>query len=301
VEDITPVCPQATTTCQGGSEYGIQRYTYRGVLPRPVGCGSVEIAWTECCRNLVSNLNYPLNSSQSYVYIDALASSPCSPSPKWTSPANPVICRQTPQTYNHGTYGVAQVTYANRIVYCGVGVWPCTYSGGNNWSSPTGTWNLDPTSGLINWSNNAQGLYQFAIRASWPGGYIERDHQVRVLACNNDPPQLWVPALLNPCPGQTIATNITATDIDGPSLTFGPTTWTAPTEPGVYYLTAWANDGACPIEGVAYAVIPVYVMCGPLAIEPWMLAPDTVVLDPHQDEVWPWRRRYNLLGQQFMP
>jgi hypothetical protein len=296
IVEITQACPTASTTCQGGGTYGIQRYTYRGTIIRTPGCGPMELAYTECCRNAVTNLNYPLNSSQSYIYVGAIAPSPCSPSPQWVSPAMPTICRQTPQAYNHGTSGIPGVTYSSRIVWCGVGDWPCTYSGGQSWTSPTTAWSLNTTTGVINWSNNNQGVYQFVVRASWAGGFIERDHQVRVIACNNDPPQLWVPPLLNPCPGQTINTGITATDVDGPFLTFGPLTYTAPTEPGIYYITAWASDGFCPIEGTAFADIPVYVMCVPLAIEPWMLVPDTIVLDPHAPDT-PWWTRFNTLGQ----
>ncbi len=61
--DITPLCPSVQSQCNGSNQYGVQKYTYQGILNLPAGCGSDWLMTvTECCRNAaITSLTNPSN------------------------------------------------------------------------------------------------------------------------------------------------------------------------------------------------------------------------------------------------
>ncbi|MDB5281281.1 MAG: hypothetical protein JWO06_356, partial [Bacteroidota bacterium] len=108
--DITPVCSQNTTTaCNGAGSYGVQKYTYEGIMNLPVGCGNDWVlSWSSCCRNgALTDLSNPLNEN---IYIsDCLdnTQSPCVSSPVFLNNPIPFFCVGVPVNYNHGVVDVS--------------------------------------------------------------------------------------------------------------------------------------------------------------------------------------------------
>lgn len=88
-----------------------------------------------------------------------------------------------------------------------------------------GTFIIDATTGDILWQNpTIQGEYNFAfIIEEWRNGvrigYVTRDMQVNIIACDNDPPVLSLVTDTCVIAGDTLNIKITATDPDGDMLT----------------------------------------------------------------------------------
>jgi hypothetical protein len=102
--DITPVCVQNSDACNGGSGYGIQRYTFQGTLTLPAGCGSDWVlSWTLCCRNsAITTLQNPGNDN---LYIEANLNNTlatCDDSPIFANDPIAIYCDNYPQFFNHG-------------------------------------------------------------------------------------------------------------------------------------------------------------------------------------------------------
>jgi len=47
----SPCLPPVTTTCNGGSGYGVQEYIYQGLVTLGGPCADWTFSFTECCRN----------------------------------------------------------------------------------------------------------------------------------------------------------------------------------------------------------------------------------------------------------
>ena len=67
-QEITRVCPGASTTCSGGTEPGIQKWEYTGVATI-ANCPDWIFGTRECCRNgAITTLVDPLNEQ---MYVEA--------------------------------------------------------------------------------------------------------------------------------------------------------------------------------------------------------------------------------------
>ena len=96
--DITPACLTSSDACNGGSGYGIQKYTFQGVLNLPPGCGSDWVlSWTLCCRNsAITTLSNPGNDN---LYIQANLNNTlptCNSSPTFGNDPVGIVCNNYP-------------------------------------------------------------------------------------------------------------------------------------------------------------------------------------------------------------
>lgn len=289
-EDITPVCPQqSNTACSGGGQYGVEKYTYTGVLNLPPGCGSDwTLSWSLCCRNnAITNLSAPGNES---IYIDICLNntlSPCNNSPFFLNNPIPFYCVNQPVNYNHGVIDIDGDSLAfHPVASLSDGGAVVNYQSPYNANGPFNTntinpYTVDPINGDINYTPDAIQIAVAAIRIDEYRngqliGCVVRDMQFTIINCSNQLPTatgvnggnnftLSLPACSDTC--FTIGSNdpdagdnVTMTGNNGiPGATFttsggsrptGTFCW-APTsnDVGTNFFTVTVQDDHCPITG----------------------------------------------------
>lgn len=83
----SPCLPPVTTTCNGGTGYGVEEYIYQGIVTLNGPCADWTFSFSECCRNALittitnpdsyniyvastlDNFNHPINSSPQFTSI----------------------------------------------------------------------------------------------------------------------------------------------------------------------------------------------------------------------------------------
>jgi hypothetical protein len=87
--EITPVCATQTSSCSGGTVFGVQRYVYQGVFTFASQCANWKVSTQECCRNLaISTIANPGNFD---IYVQAIVNN--------TIVNNAPVFTQTPALY----------------------------------------------------------------------------------------------------------------------------------------------------------------------------------------------------------
>jgi len=199
--DITPNCPAVPSACGGSGNYGIQQWTYQGILNLPPGCGTDWIlGWSQCCRNnAINTLNNPGNQN---MYVGAnlnnVTTPSCNSSPTFNNAPGSIVCVNQPLIYNHGVTDVDgdSLFFSIGTCYQSLGG-SVNYGGGFNGTTP-----LTTASGVF--INSATGALSFTPTQQQVGvlcvnvkeyrngvliGQINRDMQFTVIACSNTPPQ----------------------------------------------------------------------------------------------------------------
>lgn len=100
-QEITPVCPNQTTSCSGGSLYGVQEWVYQGQVTL-TPCADWTMSYLLCCRNPSGTISDPTGAS---VYIPATLNSiaaPCNSSPTFSNFPTTIICNGQQFCFNHG-------------------------------------------------------------------------------------------------------------------------------------------------------------------------------------------------------
>ncbi|HEY8399645.1 MAG TPA: PKD domain-containing protein [Cytophagaceae bacterium] len=68
-QEITPVCEENPTRCNGGTLPGVEKYVYKGIFDVPQACTDWTISWRECYRNAaITNITSPITQC---TYIEA--------------------------------------------------------------------------------------------------------------------------------------------------------------------------------------------------------------------------------------
>ena len=197
--DITPVCFATNSYCHGGPGVGVEKYIFQGILNLPPGCGSDWVlSWELCCRNAaITTLTSPGNED---LYIEShlnntLAS--CDNSPTFSNDPVGVYCNGYPQFFNHGATDVdgdslyfylapslhsagSQVAYAS------------PYSGTNPIGTTTGT-HINGANGQLTFTPNQTQIAVMKVKVDEFRngvliGTIERDMQLIIQNCTNQPP-----------------------------------------------------------------------------------------------------------------
>lgn len=200
--DVTPLCPTLVSACAGGagaSNFGIEQYTYTGVLNLPTGCGDDWIlGWKNCCRNFaISTLNGPGNQS---LYVQAVLNNtltPCNSSPVFTNIPTPIVCVNEPVIYNHGITDPDGDSLVFSLGPClqdnGV---PVNYATGFSQTTPlsssTGV-TIDPQTGSITFTPDQLQIGVICVlveeyRNGVKIGETMRDMQFSVTNCSNTNP-----------------------------------------------------------------------------------------------------------------
>ncbi|HNH67225.1 MAG TPA: hypothetical protein PLB72_10300, partial [Bacteroidia bacterium] len=102
-QEITPLCPNALSTCKGGVFTGIQEWVYERVVTLPAQCTDWTFSYELCCRNAAINtITNPLTNTF-YIYATLNNTiSPCNTSPVFSNKPVPFACLGQELCFNHG-------------------------------------------------------------------------------------------------------------------------------------------------------------------------------------------------------
>lgn len=220
--EITPSCPGIVgTACNGGfGIYGIEEYTYVGVVTIPPGCTDVTLSFTHCCRNhAITTLANP-GSENIHVETKIGDGDLCNNSPIFTNKPVPFGCIGQPVFYNHG----ASDPDGDNLVYSFTNCYddsnmPVTYAPGFSATAPLATTNginIDANTGAITFTPSIAQVGVLCVlveefRNGQKIGEVVRDIQFTAVPCSNNVPVLS---------GIDNTTNFTATVTAGNQLCF---------------------------------------------------------------------------------
>lgn len=287
-QDVTPICPQLTTECAGGTYPGVQEWIYEGTIILPQACTDWVFSFTLCCRNAaISTINNPGGQN---IYIETTLNNvvaPCNNSPTFSNRPVPFICAGQSYCFNHGALDPDGDSLAYSLVdpLSGPGI-PVSFIAPYNATNPlpsSPAVTLNPLTGDICMNPSQIMVAVMAVRVEeWRNGVligtIVRDIQVRTVMCNNNLPSITGINNTNvysmtACAGSPISFNIFSQDPDagqnitmtwnngiangtlsttGSPLPTGTFSWT-PTPADIsstpWCFTITVSDDACPYSG----------------------------------------------------
>lgn len=195
--EISQLCDNQLSTCNGGSYPGMQLYTYTAVVDLGPPCDTWTMSWSTCCRN--TTVNVPTSSSDD-IYIQATMNSVTAPqnnSPAFTSQPIPYVCINQPVNYNYGVVepdGDSLVySLSNGYVFGGASL---TYGGGYSGAVPIPGISIDPVTGNINFTPSVLGNFIVVVQVDEYNDQGQlmsttmRDIQFVVLNCTNQQPDV---------------------------------------------------------------------------------------------------------------
>lgn len=287
-QEVTPLCPTALSSCNGGIYTGIQEWVYEGVVTLPMQCTDWVFSYNLCCRNAaITNISSPA-SSTFYIYATLNNTiSPCNNSPTFSNKPVPFACLGQEFCFNHGAFDAD----GDSLVYSLItpfqnATTTVNYTGAFNannplTSSPAITFNTatgDICMTPVNLEITVMAVLVSEYRNGVLIGTVERDIQVTVLNCNNNLPTLSGINGTNNfsttvCAGDQLCFDINSFDQDinqnvtvnwdssitgasfttsGGSRPTGTFCWTPSTSDistNPYCFTVRVNDDACPMVG----------------------------------------------------
>jgi PKD repeat protein len=287
-QEVTPLCPSAVSSCNGGIFTGIQEWVYEGVITLPMQCTDWVFSYNLCCRNAaITTITNP-GTSTFYIYASLNNTiSPCNTSPTFSNKPVPFACVGQQYCFNHGAYDAD----GDSLVYSLITPYqnatttvdyippfnatdPLTSSPAVSFNPATGDICMTPQ----NLEVTVMAVLVSEYRNGVLIGTVERDIQITVLNCNNTLPTLSGINGTNNfditvCAGEPLCFDILSTDPDPgqnvfinwdgsiPAGTFtsngaprptGTFCWT-PTQADIssnpYCFTVRVNDDACPMIG----------------------------------------------------
>jgi gliding motility-associated-like protein len=207
--EVTPTCPGQTTTCSGGTLYGLQKYMYtRQITMAP--CSDWTISFSGSARNTTNNTTQQFNWFVPTFLNNQNA--PCNSSPQFSNLPVTVICQGQTFCYNHGAIDPDgdSLVYSLTAPLQSAGT-PVGYAGTYSATNPlpsTPPVTIDPVTGDICMTPTQLFNAAIAVKVEewrWVNGtpiqigYITRDMQVNVVSCNNFMPTV---AGINPAATQ---------------------------------------------------------------------------------------------------
>ena len=231
---ITPICPSATSTCNGGIYTGIQEWIYRDTVTLPGECSSWTFSHTEAARNDALTTIY--GGDNLYVYSTLNNTNGiCNNSPTFSNKPVPFACVGQPFTFNHGAKDVEGDSLVYQLITPRNGPLPINvvnyfpnYSSTQplisvppmTFSSATGSFRMNPVQSDVTVLAVLVNEYRNGILI----GQIERDIQITALACSNTLPSLTgidgAPYFSDSvCAGSQLCFFIRSVDPDGPNTT----------------------------------------------------------------------------------
>lgn len=199
-QEITPICPSATSTCNGGVFTGIQEWVYEGVITLPAQCTDWVFSYRLCCRNAA--ITTITNPTAQYIYLYATLNntiSPCNNSPAFSNKPVPFVCQGQQFCFNHGAYDVDGDSLVYQLINplhdAGIPVsYMAPYSANQplnsvpamQFDSNTGDFCITPQSLQVTVMAVLVKEYRNGVLI----GTVERDIQITVIACSNNLPTL---------------------------------------------------------------------------------------------------------------
>ncbi len=198
-DEVSPVCPNLLpqTTCNGGTQPGIEVYIYRTTITLPQACDDWTVSFSDCCRNPgVSNLT----NGGAGTYVEALINNTnglCNNSPVFTTRPIPYICAGQPFTFNNGTvdadgdslfYSIIEPRDAGNTILTYAAPFSTTYPMA---TVPANQFVFNPQTGQMSFVPAGNQLAVLAVRVVEVRngdtiGIVMRDIQIRVISnCTN--------------------------------------------------------------------------------------------------------------------
>ena len=199
-QEVTPLCPSAVSTCNGGVFTGIQEWVYEGIVTLPMQCTDWVMSYNLCCRNAAINTITTPGASTFYIYATLNNTvSPCNSSPTFSNKPVPFICMGQQFCFNHGAYDVD----GDSLVYSLItpkqdAVTNVNYIAPYNASNPLNSvpaMQFNTATGDVCMTPQALQVTVMAVLVSEYRngvliGTVERDIQITVINCNNTLPTL---------------------------------------------------------------------------------------------------------------
>jgi gliding motility-associated-like protein len=287
-QEVTYLCPTATSTCNGGTFTGIQEWVYEGVVTLPMQCPDWQFSYSLCCRNAaITTISNPgSNTFFIYANLDNTVAQ-CNTSPTFSNKPVPFACLGQELCFNHGavdpdgdslvyTLVNPRQTATNNVSYIAPynATTPLASTPAIQFNGATGDICFTPTQLQVTVMAVLVQEYRNGVLI----GSVVRDIQITVLNCNNDLPTLTgingtndfditVCANDNLCfdiysndtdAGQSLtltsnngipAGNFTSAGAPHPTGTFCWTPTTSDISNNPYCFTVRVNDDACPFFG----------------------------------------------------
>jgi len=199
-QEVTPICPAATSTCNGGVFTGIQEWVYQGVINLPAQCTDWVFSYNLCCRNAAITTITTPGSNTFYLYATLNnVITPCNSSPTFSNKPVPFVCLGQQFCFNHGAYDPD----GDSLVYSLItpfqtATTTVNYTGGYNANNPLNSvpaTSFNTATGDICMTPQQLQVTVMAVlikeyRNGVLIGSVERDLQVTVLNCTNTNPSL---------------------------------------------------------------------------------------------------------------
>jgi gliding motility-associated-like protein len=287
-QEVTPLCPTALSSCNGGVYTGIQEWVYEGIITLPMQCTDWVFSYNLCCRNAaITNIANP-NSNTFYIYATLNNTiSPCNNSPTFSNKPVPFACLGQEFCFNHGAFDADgdSLVYSLITPYQNASTTvsynspfdannPLSSNPPVSFNTATGDICMTPT----NLEVTVMAVLVQEYRNGVLIGSVERDIQITVLNCNNNLPTLTGINGTNDfnatvCAGEQLCFFINSADADAsqnvlinwdgsiPGATFTSTGGPRPTgnfcwtpsqsdiSSNPYCFTVRVNDDACPMNG----------------------------------------------------
>lgn len=196
--EITRTCGSQTTTCNGGTALGIQKYVYKTTITLSAQCSDWVFGYDVCCRNCdITTVATPGCSGAPGTYVSATLNNivaPTNSSPVFTNLPMSLVCIGQPFQYNNGVVEIngdslvysfitPQERQGTNITYLP------GYTAGSFLSSSTGI-TLNSTNGdiTINATSSEISIMAILVKEYRNGilvGSVIRDVQVWTMVCTN--------------------------------------------------------------------------------------------------------------------
>lgn len=290
-QEISLVCSNFLTECQGGIYPGVQEWVYRGIITITPATDWV-FSFDYCCRNAA--ITTIVNPGGQNIHIESTLDNlnfPCNSSPVFYTKPIPFACLNQSYTFNHGAGDPDGdfISYELVTPMNGYGT-TVTYLAPYSFSQPLTSvpaMQFDTLTGDITMNPTMLEVTILAVKVKhWKNnrliGYVIRDIQMRMMNCNNSYPYSfgingYGNYITSACVGSPMIFNIYTDDPDttqtltltwnngipGASFTIagsphpiGTFSWT-PTiaDIGTHCFTYTITDNNCPINGrVSYAI-----------------------------------------------
>ncbi len=200
----SPCLPPVTTTCNGGSGYGVQEWIYQGTVNLPVACSDWQFVFSLCCRNAQITTIVGPGGDDMYVtsFLDNL-NAPTNSSPVFSNIPVTQFCVGNQFFYNQGATDIDgdSLVYSLVDAQGNPGATSLQYQPGYSGLQPVATngpVSIDPQTGTINFIPSQIEVGVIAVlceefRNGFKIGHVKRDIQINIVGgCIGSAPA-WTP------------------------------------------------------------------------------------------------------------
>lgn len=169
-EDISQLCSSETSSCSGGSQPGLLKYTYNATITFPASC-NWKISFEGGSRDASSNITG--GTTNMYLQSEIFASGTCNSSPIVTNQSIPSFCAGQDNSFClnaidpdfnfvYGFYDNEFIRYSMVKPLGSTGT-PLAYETGYTYLSPLSNFSINPITGCLNFNEPNPGRYVVTI------------------------------------------------------------------------------------------------------------------------------------------